>query len=118
MRLRAVARRLKSVGGATAPVFGGLMLAGLWLFAYNVVRTLPPFTDGDVTERHFAVAVSFVALSSVLGYALSVDLTNPFLAEVGLQRTLASGCARETSPIQIPSGTVTVRLAWGIGVCE
>ncbi|WP_089699357.1 heme-copper oxidase family protein [Halogranum gelatinilyticum] len=72
---------------AALSVFGGLMLAGLWLFAYNLVRTLPPLSECDITELHFAVAVGFVALLSTLGYALAVDLTTPFLAAVGLQRT-------------------------------
>jgi len=66
------------------PAFGALMLAGFWTFAYNIARTLP--RGMDVTERHFALALTFFVLLTVLGLALAADYTSPVLADLGLAR--------------------------------
>ncbi len=66
------------------PVFGALMLAGFWTFAYNIFRTLP--RGMDVTERHFALALAFFVLLTVLGLALAAGYTTPLLADLGLAR--------------------------------
>ncbi|MDY7083132.1 MAG: hypothetical protein SXQ77_12195 [Halobacteria archaeon] len=63
------------------PVFGTLMLAGFWVFVYNISRTLPPLGELDVTERHFALALAFFVLLSVLGLVLAVDITYPVLPD-------------------------------------
>jgi len=62
------------------PVFGGLVLAGFWVLAYNVGRTLAASRPLDVTERHFAVALAFFVALTTLGLGLAVDLVVPFLA--------------------------------------
>ena len=66
------------------PAFGALMLAGFWTFAYNVARTLP--REMDVTERHFALALGFFVLLTVLGVVLAAGYTTPLLADLGLAR--------------------------------
>jgi uncharacterized membrane protein (DUF485 family) len=66
------------------PVFGALMLAGFWTFAYNIARTLP--RGMDVTEHHFAVALAFFVLLTVLGVVLAAGYTTPLLAGLGLAR--------------------------------
>jgi hypothetical protein len=60
---------------AWTPVFGLLMLAGFWVFVYNIARTLPSVGDMDVTERHFAVALGFFVLVTALGPLLALDFT-------------------------------------------
>jgi len=77
------------------PALGGLMLAGFWTFVYNVGRTLwrarAPDVDGgtglDVTERHFALALGFVVLTTALGVILALDFVRPTLSPVGLARS-------------------------------
>ncbi len=67
-------------------VFGAVMLAGFWLFVYNIARTLPPVTDYDITEAHFALALVWFLLATAMGFVLAVDLASPFLADLGLSR--------------------------------
>jgi hypothetical protein len=55
--------------------FGGFLLAGLWLFAYNVGRTLWGVRPLDVTERHFALALCFLVVLSTLGYLLAMNFS-------------------------------------------
>lgn len=72
---------------AWLPVFGGLMLVGFWLFAYNIARTLATVGPYDVTERHFLVALGFFVVLTVLGFLLALDFVHPVLAPTGLART-------------------------------
>jgi hypothetical protein len=60
---------------------GLLAVAGLWLFVYTLLRTLP--LDG-VTERHFAAALGALAVAAGLGGVLALDFAVPVLAGVGL----------------------------------
>ncbi|NHN42765.1 hypothetical protein G9C85_14155 [Halorubellus sp. JP-L1] len=64
------------------PAFGLLMLAGFWTFAYNVARTLATLEDYDVTERHFAYALGFFVVLTLLGILIAVDLTHPATASL------------------------------------
>jgi hypothetical protein len=57
--------------------FGTVMLIGFWLFVYNVGRTLLRAHPFDVTERHFALALGFFVLLTVLGVLLAIDFTHP-----------------------------------------
>jgi len=72
---------------ALLPWFGALMLAGFWTFAYNVGRTLASVESYDVTERHFAAALGFFVLLTLLGFVLALDFANPFLFERGIDRS-------------------------------
>ncbi len=67
-----------------APGFAAAMLLGFWLFVYNIARTLPPAAELDVTERHFAIALGFFLVLTVLGVLLAVDIAWPFLPDVGI----------------------------------
>jgi len=62
------------------PAAGALALAGFWTFAYNVARTLVPVRPWDVTERHFAIALGFLGLATLLGLALALSYARPGLA--------------------------------------
>ncbi|MFB6189899.1 MAG: hypothetical protein ABEI57_08440 [Halapricum sp.] len=66
------------------PVFGVLMLAGFWTFAYNIARTLVTVETWGVTERHFALALGFFLLLTVLGLVLATDLSRSILAGSGI----------------------------------
>ena len=66
--------------------FGGLMLAGFWIFVYNVARTMAPVESYDVTERHFLLALGFFAILTVLGFLLAVDFTVPVFGEIPVSR--------------------------------
>ncbi|WP_042663630.1 hypothetical protein [Haloferax sp. ATB1] len=68
---------------AWLPVFGAVALLGFWTFAYNVARTLSRLDDFDVTERHFGLALGFLAVATALGFLLAVDFTRPLFAGVG-----------------------------------
>lgn len=68
------------------PLFGLLALAGLWTFVYNVGRTLPPLRSMDVTERHFALALGWVIVATLLGVTLAVDLVRPTLGATSPSR--------------------------------
>jgi hypothetical protein len=69
------------------PVFGGLLLAGFWTFAYNVGRTLFGTRPWDVTERHFAVALGFLLVLTTFGLLLAVGYTRPILDGLPFGRT-------------------------------
>lgn len=56
------------------PPFGLAMLSGFWLFAYNIFRTLAQIESWDVTERHFAAALGFFLLLTLLGISIAMDL--------------------------------------------
>jgi len=55
------------------PVAGALALAGVWLCCYNVARTLAAARPFDATEIHFAVALGWFAVVTVLGLSLALD---------------------------------------------
>lgn len=59
------------------PLFGSVMLVGVWLFVYNVGRTLLCARPFDVTERHFAFALGMFVLVTLLGVLLAIDFTRP-----------------------------------------
>jgi cbb3-type cytochrome oxidase subunit 1 len=61
------------------PGFGALMSLGFWVFVYNVGRTLARKDELDVTERHFALALGFFVLTTLLGILLAVDFARPLL---------------------------------------
>ncbi|WP_049928246.1 hypothetical protein [Halopiger goleimassiliensis] len=69
------------LAGALAwlPVVAGLILVGIWLFVYNVGRTLLSARPLDFTERHFGFALVCFAALAPLGYLLAVDFTQPVL---------------------------------------
>ncbi|SDY75716.1 hypothetical protein [Halopenitus persicus] len=74
---------------ALVPVFGAVMVAGFWVFAYNIARTLRavgPLRDLDVTERHFLLALGFFVLLTLLGVVLAVDLVRPVLGGTPIDR--------------------------------
>ncbi|MFB6080141.1 MAG: hypothetical protein ABEJ81_03990 [Haloferacaceae archaeon] len=69
------------------PAFGVLMLAGFWIFVYNVARTLGGARPWDVTERHFALALGFFVLVTVFGVTLAVSYARPLPPGVPFTRT-------------------------------
>ncbi|MFB1062852.1 hypothetical protein [Natrinema sp. H-ect4] len=68
------------------PVGGALMLAGIWVFVYNVGRTLTRARPFDFTERHFAVALACFGLVAPFGFLLAVDFTTPAFDSVAVSR--------------------------------
>ena len=71
---------------ALLAVAGGVMLLGFWLFVYNMLRTLPPVSEFDVTEGHFALALVFFLAATGLGLVLAVDFATGVLFEAGIKR--------------------------------
>ncbi|WP_276299136.1 hypothetical protein [Halorussus lipolyticus] len=69
------------------PIAGASMLAGFWVFVYNVGRTLWSVEERDTTERHFGLALGHVLLVTTLGLLLAVDFTRPIFALAGLARS-------------------------------
>ncbi|SDG06118.1 hypothetical protein [Halorientalis regularis] len=68
-------------------VFGTLALVGFWTFAYNLGRTLARVDGLDVTEAHFAFALtSFVAVTT-LGFLLALSYATPVFAALPVART-------------------------------
>ncbi|MFB6070207.1 MAG: hypothetical protein ABEJ76_04225 [Halanaeroarchaeum sp.] len=63
-----------------------LMFVGFWTFIWNVGRTLPPWSEQDVTERHFAYALGSLAVGTVLGLTLALDAAFGFLHQFGVVR--------------------------------
>ncbi|WP_226042500.1 hypothetical protein [Natrinema sp. DC36] len=68
------------------PVGGALMLAGIWVFVYNVGRTLARARPFDFTERHFAFALACFGLVAPFGFLLAVDFTTPAFDSVAVSR--------------------------------
>ncbi|MFP9192647.1 hypothetical protein [Natronosalvus vescus] len=64
------------------PVGAVVMLAGFWLFVYNVGRTLLVARPWDVTERHFAIALGFFVVLTALGVTLAIGFTRPLFADL------------------------------------
>lgn len=63
-------------------VAGGVMLAGFWLFVYNLFRTLRSVDSYDITERHFLLALAFFCLFTTLGVALAINYATPILSSL------------------------------------
>ncbi|MFW6435145.1 MAG: hypothetical protein ACOCY1_02085 [Halovenus sp.] len=64
-----------------------LMLAGFWVFAYNVGRTLLAVDRPDVTEIHFGIALGWFLVLTGMGMVLAASYARPGLfLEVGLDR--------------------------------
>jgi hypothetical protein len=57
--------------------FGLLALAGFWTFVANLALTLASLDGLDVTERHFATALGFLALATTLGVTLAAGYASP-----------------------------------------
>ncbi|WP_053948280.1 hypothetical protein [Halolamina sediminis] len=80
---------------ALLPAFGAAMLLGFWVFVYNIGRTLARVRPFDTTERHFALALGFFLLATLLGLLLAVGFVRPSVlpvprpAVVGAHATLA-----------------------------
>ncbi|WP_440765193.1 hypothetical protein [Natronorubrum sp. DTA7] len=55
------------------PIAAATLLVGLWIFVYNVGRTLVRARPFGLTERHFAFALGCFALAAPLGFFLAVD---------------------------------------------
>ena len=67
-------------------VAGTLLVAGLWVFVYNIARTLWRARPLDITEVHFAIALGAFLVLTILGYLLSLDFTQPMFAGLSLTR--------------------------------
>ena len=67
--------------------FALVMLAGFWLFIYNVGRTILTAGFSDRTLRHFSYALGFFFLVTWLGVLLAFDMLHPFLVDLGLSRS-------------------------------
>jgi hypothetical protein len=72
-------------------VAGTFLVAGIWVFVYNVARTLWHARPFDVTEIHFALALGAFVVLTVLGYLLSLDFTQPLFAGLSITRTGVAG---------------------------
>jgi len=72
-------------------VFGTLALAGFWLFAYNLGRTLVRVDGLDVTEAHFAFALTCFVAVTALGFLLALSYATPVFATLPVTRTGAVG---------------------------
>ncbi len=72
-------------------VFGTLALAGFWLFAYNLGRTLVRVDGLDVTEAHFAFALACFVAVTALGFLLALSYATPVFATLPVTRTGAVG---------------------------
>jgi len=71
--------------------FGATMVAGFWIFAYNVGRTLARVDGLDVTERHFALALAFFVLVTALGFLLAADFSVPLFGPTAVEDALGLG---------------------------
>ena len=71
--------------------FGGLLVAGIWVFAYNLARTLPPVREFDATEAHFAFALACFVVLAALGFVLAFDLSTSVLPFEGVTRSQVVG---------------------------
>ncbi|WP_245852898.1 heme-copper oxidase family protein [Natrinema ejinorense] len=68
------------------PVGATLMLTGIWLFVYNVGRTLARARPFGFTERHFALALACFALVAPFGLLLAIDFTTPVFESLPVSR--------------------------------
>jgi hypothetical protein len=65
---------------------GLVVIAGFWAFAYNLARTLATARPWDTTERHFALALGFLALATLAGLGLATGFAHPVAATLGIDR--------------------------------
>jgi len=74
------------------PLAGIGAIAGIWLFVYNVGRTLAAVESYDVTERHFAFALACFLLVTTAGLGLATNRAVGLLpiAGVGYAELLAA----------------------------
>lgn len=63
-------------------IAGCSILLGLWILVYNIGRSLLSARPWDVTERHFAIAVSYFFVLSLLGIILAASLAEPAVLDV------------------------------------
>jgi hypothetical protein len=68
------------------PVAGAAMLVGFWSFVYNIGRTLATVSASDVTERHFAIALGYFLLVTLLGFLLAADFVSPVIGALPVTR--------------------------------
>jgi hypothetical protein len=66
------------------PVAGAFALAGVWVFCYNLARTVAGARPFDATETHFAVALAWFVVLTVLGIGLAVDFSAGVLPVAGV----------------------------------
>ncbi|WP_232701762.1 hypothetical protein [Halobacterium wangiae] len=71
--------------------FGGILLTGIWTFAYNLGRTLARVERFDATEAHFAFALGSFAVVGTLGFLLALDFTMPVFPAAGVTRPQVVG---------------------------
>lgn len=69
---------------AATAAFATVLLAGVWAFAANLLATLWRARPLDVTERHFAAAVGYLALAASLGWLLAIDYRYGLFPATGL----------------------------------
>ena len=84
------------LGFATVFAFGPLellvlpalaMLAGFWMFVYNVGRTLACVEEYDVTEAHFVIALAWFLVLTVMGSILAATYARPsLLLDLGINQ--------------------------------
>ncbi|MFB6073193.1 MAG: hypothetical protein ABEJ88_09520 [Halobacterium sp.] len=71
--------------------FGGILLLGIWTFAYNLGRTLAALDGFDATEAHFAFALACFVLVALLGFLLAMDFTMRVFPLAGVTRPQVVG---------------------------
>ncbi len=86
--------------------FGGLLVAGIWVFAYNLARTLPPVREFDATESHFAFALACFVVLAALGFVLAFDLSTSVLPVAGVTRPQVVGAHATLAVFGAILGTV------------
>lgn len=67
------------------PVSATVLLAGFWLFAYVIFRTLPPVRSMDITEAHFLAALINLLLGTLLGWLMATDIAYGILRDLPMQ---------------------------------
>ena len=70
---------------AVLPVAGAVAVVGVWTFVYNLGRTLAA-AERDVTTTHFAVALGWFVVLTLLGLALAIDHATGVFDGSGLVR--------------------------------
>jgi len=86
--------------------FGGVLVAGIWVFAYNLARTLATLDRLDATEAHFAFALACFAVLAALGFILAFDLSTPILPFGGISRPEVVGAHATLAVFGAILGTV------------
>ncbi|MFB6269166.1 MAG: hypothetical protein ABEH83_04425, partial [Halobacterium sp.] len=86
--------------------FGGLLVLGIWAFAYNLARTLASVDGLDRTEAHFAFALACFAVLALLGFLLAFDLSTPLFPAAGVTRPQVVGAHATLAVFGAILGTV------------